>query len=88
MYRITQEGLTNVLKHARTRHAEVYIRYGTHDLEVEIRDDGDGPAATDGLGHGLVGVSERVKLYGGTMTAGATESGGFALRARFPLDPR
>lgn len=88
VYRITQEGLTNVLKHARTRHAEVHLRYGTHDVEVEIRDDGDGPASTDGFGHGLIGVSERVKLFGGTMTAGATESGGFALRARLPLDPR
>lgn len=87
-YRIMQEGLTNVLKHAHTRHAEVHLRYGAHDLEIEVRDDGDGPAATDGLGHGLVGVSERVKLYGGTMTAGATETGGFALRARLPLDPR
>jgi len=86
-YRITQEGLTNVIKHAHTPHAEVHLRYGTHDLELEIRDDGDGPSASDGLGHGLVGISERVKLYGGTMTAGATESGGFALRARLPLDP-
>ena len=87
-YRIIQEGLTNVIKHAHTRHAEVHLRYGTHDLELEIRDDGDGPAATDGFGHGLVGISERVKLYGGTMTAGVTESGGFALRVRLPLDPR
>ena len=87
-YRIAQEGLTNVIKHAHTRYAEVNLRYRTHDLELEIRDEGDGPAASDGLGHGLVGISERVKLYGGTMTAGATESGGFALRARLPLDPR
>ena len=77
-----------MLKHAHTRYAEVHIRYGAHDLEVEIRDHGDGPAASDGLGHGLVGISERVKLYGGTMTAGATESGGFALRARLLLDWR
>ena len=87
-YRIAQEGLTNVIKHARARHAEVHLRYGRGDLELEIRDDGDGPAASDGLGHGLVGIGERVKLYGGTMTAGATASGGFALRARLPLDPR
>ncbi|MGZ8822068.1 MAG: sensor histidine kinase [Aeromicrobium sp.] len=87
-YRIAQEGLTNVIKHAHTRHAEVHLRYGTHDLELEILDNGEGPAASDGLGHGLVGVSERVKLYGGTMTAGATETGGFALRARLPLEPR
>lgn len=87
-YRITQEGLTNVIKHAHTRYAEVHLRYGTQEIELEIRDHGEGPAAYDGLGHGLVGISERVKLYGGTMTAGATESGGFALCARLPLDPR
>lgn len=87
-YRITQEGLTNVIKHAHTPYAEVHLRYGTHEIEIEIRDDGDGPTASDGLGHGLVGISERVKLYGGTMTAGVKESGGFALRARLPLDPR
>lgn len=86
-YRITQEGLTNVIKHAYTHYAEVHVRYTTDGLELEIRDDGNGPVATDGLGHGLVGIRERVKLYGGTMTAGATETGGFALRARLPLGP-
>jgi len=86
-YRITQEGLTNVIKHANSRHAEVHLRYSTDDLVLEIRDDGYGPAAPDGLGHGLVGIRERVKLYGGSMTAGATEAGGFSLRARLPLKP-
>ncbi|MBS42069.1 MAG: two-component sensor histidine kinase [Nocardioides sp.] len=86
-YRITQEGLTNVLKHAGTRHAEVHLRYCTDGLELEIRDDGRGPAATDGLGHGLVGIRERVALYGGSMTAGAGRSGGYVLRARLPLAP-
>lgn len=86
-YRIAQEGLTNVLKHAHTQRAEVHLRYGTDALELEVRDDGDGPVAGDGLGHGLVGIRERVKLYGGTMTAGAAETGGFVLRARLPLGP-
>ena len=86
-YRITQEGLTNVIKHAHTHHAEVHLHYSTDGLELEVRDNGDGPAATDGLGHGLVGIRERVALYGGSMTAGATETGGFALRARLPLGP-
>lgn len=86
-YRITQEGLTNVIKHAHTHHAEVHLHYSTDGLELEVRDNGDGPTATDGLGHGLVGIRERVALYGGSMTAGATETGGFALRARLPLGP-
>lgn len=86
-YRIAQEGLTNVMKHAHTDHAEVHLRYSTDGLELEVLDAGDGPVATDDLGHGLVGVRERVTLYGGSMTAGPTETGGFALRARLPLGP-
>ena len=86
-YRIAQEGLTNVMKHAHTDHAEVHLRYSTDGLELEVLDAGDGPVATDDLGHGLVGVRERVALYGGSMTAGPTETGGFALRARLPLGP-
>ncbi len=85
-YRILQEGLTNTLKHARARHAEVNVHYGDADLEVEVRDDGLGPSTGDGLGHGLVGIGERVKIFGGDMSAGATAAGGFLLRARLPLD--
>lgn len=87
-YRIVQEGLTNTLKHARAEHAEVHIHYATRLLEVEVRDDGSGPAASDGLGHGLIGIGERVKIYGGDMTAGRLPDRGYALRARLPLDPR
>ena len=87
-YRIVQEGLTNVIKHAHTRNAEVLLHYGAQRLELEVRDDGAGPGPSDGIGHGLVGIGERVKLYGGTMTAGGVESGGFALRALLPMDPR
>ena len=85
-YRILQEGLTNVLKHAHARHAEVLVRYGPGALELGVRDDGRGPAPSDGVGHGLVGMAERVKLYGGELAAGADVGGGFALRARLPLD--
>lgn len=87
-YRIAQEALTNVIKHAHTDHAEVHLRYGDHDLDLEVRDDGAGPAVSDGLGNGLLGIRERVKMYGGTMTAGGSETGGFALRAQLPLEPR
>jgi signal transduction histidine kinase len=86
-YRIVQEGLTNSLKHSGASQAEVDVRYGPTDLELEVRDDGTGAVSTDeGLGHGLVGVRERVKIYGGEMSAGASRSGGYVLRARIPLD--
>jgi signal transduction histidine kinase len=85
-YRILQEGLTNTLKHARARHADVNVHYGDTELHVEVRDDGQGPSTNEGLGHGLVGIRERVKIFGGDMTAGACGDGGFVLQARLPLD--
>jgi signal transduction histidine kinase len=86
-YRIVQEGLTNALKHARASHADVSVRYGPDELELEVADDGKGPATTDGHGHGLVGIRERVKIYGGEMSAGAAPAGGgFILSARLPVD--
>lgn len=86
-YRILQEGLTNALKHARASQAEVDVRYSATELRLEVRDDGPGGPSTDaGLGHGLVGIRERVRIYGGDMTAGASHAGGFVLRARLPLD--
>jgi signal transduction histidine kinase len=85
-YRILQEGLTNILKHADARHAEINVRYGVGDLQVEVRDDGRGGSSDDGLGHGLVGIRERVKIFGGDMSAGADGAGGFVLRARLRLD--
>ena len=84
-YRIVQEGLTNALKHARAHHAEVTLRYAPDELQIEVRDDGVGGGASNGPGYGLVGVGERVKIYGGTMTAGAAPDGGFVLGARLPL---
>jgi signal transduction histidine kinase len=84
-YRIVQEGLTNALKHARARNADVTVRYRTDELQLEVRDDGVGTATSDGLGHGLVGVRERVKIYGGELTAGMANGGGFVLSTRLPL---
>jgi signal transduction histidine kinase len=84
-YRIVQEGLTNAIKHARATRADVTLRYEPDELEIEVRDDGQGTATSDGLGHGLVGVRERVKIYGGEMSAGALPEGGFVLRTRLPL---
>ena len=84
-YRIVQEGLTNALKHARASQVGVTLGYRADELYIEIRDDGDGAAPDDGHGHGLVGVRERVKIYGGVMTAQNAGDGGFVLSTRLPL---
>jgi signal transduction histidine kinase len=84
-YRIVQEGLTNALKHARASNAEVTVRYRPDELQIEVRDNGEGCATSDGLGHGLVGVRERVKIYGGEMSAGTANGSGFILSTRLPL---
>jgi signal transduction histidine kinase len=85
-YRVVQEGLTNALKHARASHADVVLRYASDRLGVDVRDDGRGSSESDGLGHGLVGVRERVKLDGGEMSAGAAAGGGFLLSTSFPVE--
>jgi signal transduction histidine kinase len=84
-YRIVQEGLTNALKHARATRADVIVRYRPEELQLEVRDDGIGSSTSDGRGHGLVGIRERVKIYGGEMAAGAANGGGFVLSTRLPL---
>jgi len=83
-YRIVQEALTNVLKHAGPANARVIVRYASRELELEIADDGQGPQAGD-AGHGLVGMRERVALYDGEFDAGARNGGGFVVRVRLPL---
>ena len=84
-YRIVQEGLTNALKHAHASCADVTVRYAPGELQIEVRDDGRGDGNGDGLGYGLLGVRERVTIYGGEMTAGAASGGGFLLSTRLPL---
>jgi signal transduction histidine kinase len=84
-YRIIQEGLTNALKHAQASHADVTVRYSSDELQLEVRDDGRGATTTNGLGHGLVGIRERVKIYGGEMTTRTPAGGGFILSTRLPL---
>ena len=86
-YRIVQEGLTNALKHSGGRRADVTVEYASGQLRLEVRDDGPGGfAQSDGLGHGLIGIGERVKAYGGDMSAFVATSGGFVLRASLPLE--
>ena len=84
-YRIVQEALTNVLKHAHAQRADVEVRYDPRELCVEVRDDGHGMASPAGFGHGLVGIGERVKVYGGDMSTARSAAGGLVLRARIPL---
>ena len=91
-YRIVQEGLTNALKYAHASRADVLIRYGADALQIDVRNDGNGEASDDrehdGLGYGLVGVRERVKVFGGEMSARTQSDGGFLLTARLPLEDR
>ena len=86
-YRIVQESLTNTLKHAGPARVEVVVRYAPHALAVEVRDDGLDASDPDGGGdgHGLIGMHERVALYGGELHAGPRHGGGFEVRASLPL---
>jgi signal transduction histidine kinase len=85
-FRIVQEALTNALKHAGPARAEVTIRYQGPTVELEVRDDGPGVANGGGGGHGLIGMRERVAMFGGELETGRG-GGGFTVRARLPLDP-
>jgi signal transduction histidine kinase len=88
-YRVIQEALTNSLKHAGQASARVAVRYVPGAVEIEVADDGRGAASSlahrDGTGHGLVGMRERVSLYGGNLEAGPAPSGGFRVAARIPV---
>lgn len=87
-YRIVQEALTNVLRHAGPATAQVCVQYDPEELEVTIRDNGRQTPAASGIGagsgHGLIGIRERVAVVGGTVTAGPCPDGGFQVRARLP----
>jgi signal transduction histidine kinase len=85
-YRIVQEALTNVVKHAGATCAEVVVRFGARALELDVRDDGRGAAAGgNGAGHGLIGMRARVALYGGAIETGPRNGGGYVVHARLPL---
>jgi signal transduction histidine kinase len=85
-YRIVQEALTNVVKHAGPASAVVVVRYGRRSVEVEVTDDGRGSANGSASGHGLVGMRERIELHGGKLQAGTRSTGGYAVKARLPLE--
>jgi signal transduction histidine kinase len=85
-YRVAQEALTNALKHGGPGvKAHVEVRYQPLTLELEIADDGPASSAT-GTGHGLIGMTERAAIYGGTIEAGARPEGGFRVRITLPVD--
>lgn len=84
-FRIVQEALTNALRHAGPASAQVVLRYRADELELEISDDGPGTGEVPGAGYGLVGMRERVSVYGGELQAGIRPGGGYALRVRLPL---
>ena len=86
-YRILQEAITNALKHSGASRIDVRIDHSSSALEITVFDDGAGPASGRiGSGHGLIGMRERVELFGGSMEAGASELGGFRVHARLPVD--
>ena len=95
-FRVVQEALTNSLKHGGRSHTRVEICYGNTELTVAVVNDGsarpgtgsdagNNPSTAPDSGHGLIGMRERVALYGGQLTAGPELDGGFAVRARLPI---
>jgi signal transduction histidine kinase len=87
-YRILQEALTNTLKHAPGSRTRVAIQFLEHELQLEVVDSGGSPAPNAvGAGRGLIGMRERVTVYGGELETGHRPDGGFAVRARLPLQP-
>ena len=84
-YRVVQEALTNALKHAGAARAEVRLRYGSTVLELAVTNDGHVPR-NGRAGHGVVGMRERVALYGGEFEAGPRREGGYSVRAKLPLE--
>ena len=84
-YRLVQEGLTNAIKHARAGHAEVVVRYSNRNVELTVSDDGSGDGDGEKGGNGLVGMRERVSVYGGELDAGPRPEGGYRLHATLPL---
>jgi signal transduction histidine kinase len=91
VYRIVQEALTNVVRHAAPARCSVVVEADGRSVTIEVADDGPGrrvlPAGEPGHGHGLVGMRERVAMYGGVFRAGPRRAGGFGVSVRLPYEP-
>ena len=85
-YRVIQESLTNALKHAGSASARVELEYAPDLLTIEVVDDGRGPPAEPGVGHGLIGMRERVGMFGGSLRTSARPGGGFVVHAEIPVE--
>jgi signal transduction histidine kinase len=85
-YRVIQESLTNALKHAGPASARVSMDFAADRLTIEVADDGRGPASEPGIGHGLIGMRERVGVFGGSLQTGERPGGGFVVRAEIPVE--
>ena len=85
-YRLVQEALTNTLKYAGPAQAWVTLRWREDELELEVANNGRSEAASNGSGHGLAGMRERVALCGGTLETGPRDGGGFVVRCHLPLE--
>lgn len=85
---MVQEALTNTVKHASGADASVQVSYGDDELHVEVTDTGGrpGPAAGTGNGRGLIGLRERLAVYGGTLCTGPRPLGGYRVQALIPLE--
>jgi signal transduction histidine kinase len=85
-YRIVQEALTNALKYAGGARTQVIVRYGDDAVELEVVDEGTVATPADGIGRGLVGMRERVALFGGTIEAGKRPGAGYGVKAHLPIE--
>jgi signal transduction histidine kinase len=86
-YRIVQEALTNALKYAGGARTEVVVRHAADAVDIDVIDDGTIATPADGIGRGLLGMRERVAVFGGTVEAGRRPERGYAVRAHLPLEP-
>jgi len=88
VYRIMQEALTNVIQHAAPARCQAVVAIEPAEILIEVTDDGRRPATLNGGGHGLIGIRERVSMYGGRFAAGPRPEGGFRVTARLPYPPQ
>lgn len=85
IYRVVQEAMTNAIRHGRASSLDVRLRFTPSEVQLDIDDDGEPAASSSGLGHGVIGMQERLELYGGSLRTGPREGRGYAVRAVVPM---